>query len=235
MNKKIASILATGLLATGLGLVAQQSTAHASGYAWTKTKNYNNVPMHAKNTGTAYMWNWNHTKKIHNLKNYPNTTWYLSKSVKMVKGNKSGIYYQITSGNGKISGYVHRNYLVKSASKSELRSLILQVLNTTVPDNDLQKVADTAKNLHTSDSYYYFQDQLPEKEKKSFVLLTTNDAGKYDQALKNGTISIKEYVRKNIISGLASKGLTVSEVKNYRIGIEPSDVSAFILLLPPKQ
>ncbi|GAY74368.1 hypothetical protein [Lentilactobacillus kosonis] len=152
MNKRIASILATGLLATGLGLVAQQSTAHASGYAWAKTKNYNNVPMHAKTTGTAYMWNWNHTKKIHNLKNYPRTTWYLSKSVKMVKGRKAGIYYEITSGNGRVNGYIWRGYLTKGLN-TNIGSNNNKGGNSTNSNNNNQRSIPDL-NTYNSDAEY---------------------------------------------------------------------------------
>jgi len=167
MNKRIASILATGLLATGLGLVAQQSTAHASGYAWAKTKNYNNVPMHAKTTGTAYMWNWNHTKKIHNLKNYPRTTWYLSKSVKMVKGRKAGIYYEITSGNGKVSGFVHRNYLAKGTNNSNATN------NATASNSNNQSNISSIPDLNSYKSdteYLNFINNAPKQDVTKLII-----------------------------------------------------------------
>ncbi|MGF7437886.1 hypothetical protein [Lentilactobacillus senioris] len=113
MNKKAIGFIMTGLMAVGVGMAAQQPQAHAAGYKWVKTKNYKNIPWHNKSNKTAYMYNWNHTKKLHNLKNYPHTTWYVSKSIKMVKGNKSGVFYKVTSGNKKVSGYVYRGYLVK--------------------------------------------------------------------------------------------------------------------------
>lgn len=121
MNNK-QKLMTAAALATlvGGGLVASNQTqaqAKTRAYSWVKTKKYSNLPYHAKSTKTsAYMWNWNHTKKLHNLKNYPRTTWYLSESVKMVSGSKSGIYYQVTSGNKKTTGYVWRGYLTKGVN-----------------------------------------------------------------------------------------------------------------------
>ena len=107
-------ILATALMTTvGLvGTATQPATGHAA-YRWTKVKNYSgSLPYHQKKKGTtAYMWNAKHTKKLHNLKHYPKTTWYLSKSVKMTQGKKSSIYYRVTSGNKKVTGYVWHGYL----------------------------------------------------------------------------------------------------------------------------
>lgn len=102
-------------LGMGIGFISiNQPTAHAAYYYWTKTKNYATpVAYHQKNRGTtAYMWDAHHTKKLHNLKNYPRTTWYLSKSVKM----RGSIYYQVKSGNRKTTGYVWRGYLTKGVS-----------------------------------------------------------------------------------------------------------------------
>ncbi|AQW21770.1 hypothetical protein PL11_007515 [Lentilactobacillus curieae] len=181
MNKKFTSILITGLFAAGVGLAVQQPTAHAA-YKWTKTKNYNNVPLRAKTKGTAYMWNWNHTKKLHNLKNYPHTTWYLSKSVKMVKGHKSGIYYQVTSGNGKVSGFVHRNYLkistnntTKGSSNSENSGT---VGNSISAQNDLSSLP-ILTNYGSSNDYLHFV-QSASKQAVSRMILKALPNAKLD-------------------------------------------------------
>lgn len=95
-----------------VGLLTQLTTGQAA-YRWVKTKNYNGShAYHQKNKKTsAYMWNASRTKKLHNLKNYPKTTWYLNKSVKMSNGKKSAIYYKVTSSNKKVNGYVWRGFL----------------------------------------------------------------------------------------------------------------------------
>ncbi len=120
--KKVMTLMALATLGLTVGTATifsnqPQAQAKTKAYSWVKTKKYSNLPYHAKSTKTsAYMWNWNHTKKLHNLKNYPRTTWYLSESIKMVSGKSSGIYYQVKSGNKKTTGYVWRGYLTKGVN-----------------------------------------------------------------------------------------------------------------------
>lgn len=112
--KKLGIGIMAGLLVSSLGIMATTTTAQAAtGYKWVKTKKYNNVAWHAKTAKAGYMWNLKHTKKIHNIKNYPRTTWYLSESVKLQFGKKYGIYYLVKNNTGKVSGLVYRGYLTK--------------------------------------------------------------------------------------------------------------------------
>lgn len=100
----------------GTGLTIQTANASAA-YRTVKTKTYYGADYHAKSkTKSAYMWNSNHTKKLHNLKNYPKTTWYLQKSVKLTNGKSTGIYYYVQNQNRTVSGYVWRGYLTKGAN-----------------------------------------------------------------------------------------------------------------------
>lgn len=119
INKVIAVAL-TSLTVMGIGLVSHQGTASAAGYRTVKVKHYNSKPYYFKSNKNVYMWNANHTKKLHNLKNYPKTTWYVIKSVKLVKGHKSGIFYQVYNTNFKVMGYVWRNYLTKGINPKSI-------------------------------------------------------------------------------------------------------------------
>lgn len=112
--KKIVMAAATGLVLSGLGVAAVPATAHAA-TAWkvVKTKSYSDVAYYAKTTSNKWMWDLKHTKKIHNLKNYPRTTWYVYKRVKLQSGKKSGYYYQVINNTGKIKGLVYHGYLTK--------------------------------------------------------------------------------------------------------------------------
>ena len=56
------------------------------------------------------MWNWNHTKKLHNLRNYPRTTWYVQRSVKLRHNGRNSIYWQAQNASGRVTGYVWRQY-----------------------------------------------------------------------------------------------------------------------------
>ncbi|GAW99891.1 hypothetical protein [Secundilactobacillus mixtipabuli] len=113
MNKIVSALIA-GLVVGSLGEAVLPTTGQAA-TSWkvVKTKSYSDVAYHSKTTGNQYMWNSTHTKKIHNLKNYPRTTWYVYKEVKLQLGKKSGYYYQVTNNNGKIKGIIYHSYLTK--------------------------------------------------------------------------------------------------------------------------
>lgn len=112
--KKLVMTLTAGLVLGGIGEVTLP-TAGKAATAWkiVKTKNYSDVAYYSKTTSNKYMWNSTHTKKIHNLKHYPRTTWYVYKQVKLQQGKKTGYYYQVTNNNGKIKGLVYQSYLTK--------------------------------------------------------------------------------------------------------------------------
>ncbi|QHB53169.1 D-alanyl-D-alanine carboxypeptidase [Lentilactobacillus hilgardii] len=115
MKKK--SLLLTTLITTlGVGVISVDSAVltHASvRYYTVKTINRDNLPYHATTQRSAYVYNVSHTRKLHNLKNYPNTTWYVSKSLLMRSSytGRKAVYYYVTSGNGRVNGIVWRCYL----------------------------------------------------------------------------------------------------------------------------
>lgn len=121
--KKIKVLL--GLAVAIAGITAFSTTeAHASSYTITKTKTYTNrFIYHAKSTTkNAYIWNKTHTKKLHNLKNYPNTTWVGNYSVVMKHNGKSALYFNVaanTPNNKKnVTGYVWHSYLTKGYNRN---------------------------------------------------------------------------------------------------------------------
>lgn len=67
-----------------------------------------------KPSKNAYIWNNNHTKHLHNLKNYPHTTWFANKGIK--KGN--AIYYYIHNESNSAKGLVWSGYLSKYTYKT---------------------------------------------------------------------------------------------------------------------
>ena len=112
--KKSVTALVVGLVLGGLGVAAIPTTGEAA-TSWkvVKTKDYSDVPYYIKTTSNKYMWDLKHTKKTHNLKHYPRTTWYVDKRVKLQLGKKSGYYYQVANNNGKIKGLIYCSYLKK--------------------------------------------------------------------------------------------------------------------------
>jgi hypothetical protein len=114
--KKKSLLLTTLITTLGVGVISVGSAVltHASvRYYTVKTINRDNLPYHATIQRSAYVYNVSHTRKLHNLKNYPNTTWYVSKSLLMRSSytGKRAVYYCVTSGNGRASGIVWRGYL----------------------------------------------------------------------------------------------------------------------------
>lgn len=109
---------------TGLGAKTQAHAASIpSNYSFDGTKVTGPIPYYTKSaytksTSKAYIWNTKHTKRIHNLKNYPSTIWNVSKAtVKKVNG-KNEIYYQLSSAyNSKISGVAWSGYFAKNLLK----------------------------------------------------------------------------------------------------------------------
>lgn len=97
----------------GAGLTTQTANASAA-YRTIQTKTYYGNVYHAvSKTKSVYMWNSTHTKKLHNLKNYPKTTWYVQKSVKLTNGKTTAVYYYVQNHNKTVSGYVWHGYLTK--------------------------------------------------------------------------------------------------------------------------
>ncbi|WP_203640009.1 hypothetical protein [Levilactobacillus wangkuiensis] len=111
--------------AVGLG-IGQPATAHAKSWLSGTTTHQlltqpngdaNSPSLYATSVTTkkAYMWNLKHTKKIHNLNNYPKTSWYLVGTV--TKPGK-GVYYQVTTYDKKIKGLVWNKYLTAYSQKT---------------------------------------------------------------------------------------------------------------------
>ncbi|KRK46955.1 hypothetical protein FC96_GL000846 [Secundilactobacillus kimchicus JCM 15530] len=122
MKLKRLMALSLCLLVGGVATWDGGSSAQAASttWQWVKTKKYPDVAYHLKDaTKSATMWDLKHNKKIHNLKNYPKTTWYLSQSVKLQMGKKSGIYYLVKNNTNKVAGLVYRDYLKKGVNPDD--------------------------------------------------------------------------------------------------------------------
>lgn len=117
MNNGKIKILSIALLALGIGLGSQQLTS----YAWSSTNKYtwnsgkSDAAIYYTNTRkNAYIWNYRFNKKLHNLKNYQYTTWYVTRS--FVRKNR--VYYKIGNFGSKAKGYVWNGYLTPAVVKN---------------------------------------------------------------------------------------------------------------------
>lgn len=119
MKKRFFILAAT---CNALGILGAQSTAKpakaSASYYEVKSINRNKLPYHATSRRSAYIYNATHTQKLHNLRNYPRTTWYVSKSILMRSSytGKKGFYYYVTNGAGTVSGIVWRGYLTSGTN-----------------------------------------------------------------------------------------------------------------------
>lgn len=126
MKKSIITGVALGAFALSAGIgMSIATTASASSYTITKTKSYDTRSFyHAKNSkANVYLWNKTHTKKLHNLKNYPNTSWVVSSSVVMRHNGKNALYFSVTASSPNklyakpVTGYVWHSYLSKGYNR----------------------------------------------------------------------------------------------------------------------
>ncbi|GEO67431.1 hypothetical protein [Levilactobacillus spicheri] len=122
-HKYAAALMLLGAVA-GIGFTAGTTTASAktvksypwnygktSKYAWSAPKD-DAAPLYYTNTKkNGYIWNKSFTKKLHNIKNYQYTSWYVKKSFK----RNGKVYYKVTG--NKVSGYVWHGYVAPAISK----------------------------------------------------------------------------------------------------------------------
>lgn len=247
MKKALIAGLALASFVLYLGFTTQNVSA-STAYRTVTTKSYakSTPTYHAKNaTKSVYMWNSTLTKKLHNLKNYPRTTWYVKKSVKLTNGKKTGIFYYIQNKSNSVSGYVWRNYLIKGAYKSsatptraslseaEIVKQVMTVLPGTVYDASLQKIADS-NIAHDGDVYANMQEALPKNEQSNFAMLGFDyfDNATLLSELKAGKISYAAYSKQLLTENLTAqlkdkgqvfysliKGKTINDFSGWHIAV----------------
>ena len=122
MKSKIKlSMITLGLLIGFTGIwgnrtLASKMPSVPSNYLFDDKKSQTGSVMYApkSTTKSAYLWNYSHTRRLHNIKNYPNSNWYVHyASVKRYSG-KPNVYYRVSStNNSKIKGLVWSGYLYR--------------------------------------------------------------------------------------------------------------------------
>lgn len=121
--KKINILLGLAVAVTSI-TVFSDTTAHASNipsnYSFNAEKaGEGSVPYMVKSSvKSGYIWNYSHTKKIHNIKNYPNSNWYVNYASVKKYGKKSAVYYRISSNSGNAKGLIWSGYLTRLLAKA---------------------------------------------------------------------------------------------------------------------
>lgn len=256
MRKLLLSSLVIGAV-TG-GVVSLSSTrAHASTYKVSKISYMAPTAYYAKSSKSGFLWDKKHTKHQHNLKNYPKTTWYATGKYSMKSAKNSGIYLQVSNGNGKAKGYVWTGYLKKGINPANLqgtltdpygasmstynvdKSLNKQLIDLfpgTVPDKTLQLTANYIfMYLGRGDNYTsVIEDMVGIENQPSVMMVGSNVALE-----KSGNFIALE--KKELKKTLSTKGKRLTDFKGYRIGAyafpkhDKNYGKSLILLMPQNQ
>lgn len=111
-------MLATLAVSGGL-IFGHTNNAQAASYKTVSIKSVNKTAYHKKSTSGSFF-NISHTKVLHKLKNYPNTTFYVTKQATLQHGNTKAIYYYATNSKG-VGGWIWHSYLVKGKAPFNLK------------------------------------------------------------------------------------------------------------------
>lgn len=169
-NKRLLGLATTFAVFCLVG--THQLAAHAAGgYTILKTRYHSKTPYHVSTFRSVFMYNPTHTAKIHNLKNYPKTTWYVSKSllIHWRTTGKNYRYFYVTNGKGTISGLVWHGFLARGvnpnataansdtnsttnqqdATTNSLSQTLIGYFDGTVPNAQLQTIANKFQQYAT--------------------------------------------------------------------------------------
>ncbi|KRM44391.1 hypothetical protein [Lentilactobacillus parafarraginis] len=240
-----------------IGFIAQSYPSYAKeAYTPIKTKTYKNVPYHWNGQSShAYLWNANLTKRQHRLAHWPVTTWYVSKSLKMTNGHKTGIFYKATNSRKTMSGYIWKGYLTKGALTkgtypaglidSKLNQSLISLFPGTIPDKQLQQVAEyyihAVNTYEPGDTYYEYEGKIlgAEKQKKASGFSTYSAVpGAYNQ-LRQNKVSFLQFEKNWLQKYLKADHKTFSDFSGWSIGAYAFPKNSIfygiimIALLPP--
>ncbi len=127
MKKFNIVLISLGLLFGFAGISSQPNISAKASNAVTTTSPYSVTRFSSATKKVAYysdpkssgvMWNFDHTKILHNLKSYPNTTWFVKNSITLQKGSSKVVYYEVYNPSQSVDGFVWRGYLKKGLNPS---------------------------------------------------------------------------------------------------------------------
>ncbi|WP_125581072.1 D-alanyl-D-alanine carboxypeptidase [Levilactobacillus cerevisiae] len=255
MKKAIAWSLILGAAISGMAIAQRPQDAHASS-TLVKIVSLDSTAYYTKSKRSAYVWNKNHTRKMHNLKNYPKTTWYATGKYSMKSTTHRGVYLQISNGSGKAKGYVWSGYMKKGVNPAypqgtivgptgvamstynvdnKLNRQLLSLFPGSIPDKTLQKFANLGYIYHNiGDGFYNYGHLMIGDEIDSEVGLSSQTL------IADKGINFKTFEKIQIAKILEFRGKTFSDFKDYRIGAYafPAHSKYYgelsIIMLPPK-
>lgn len=116
---KLSTLAIMATVSLGLGVTTTQP-AHAATYRTVSSKSLTKTAYHKKSTKGA-IYNYGHSKKVANLKTYPNTTWYATKQETWKHSNSKGIYLKVSNKSGSVKGWIWHGYLKKGKAPFGLK------------------------------------------------------------------------------------------------------------------
>lgn len=139
--KKIA--LLVGLILASASCLFATTNAHAATrYTVTDQSNlWRPAYYHNRDTKSHYLWNQQHTRKLHNTKYFPHTTWVAQKTMLLTHGTHVARYYYVVSKNKRTAGWVWHGFLASGTYRYEKLTtdgLKLSTLLTSTDQNKLE-------------------------------------------------------------------------------------------------
>lgn len=113
MKNRILRLILFGAILGGV-LSIPSAVQAKKAYSWTIM----DAPLiyYTKPNARGYIWNYQHTKKLHNVKNYRYTTWSVTNAFTRKSKGKTSVYYKVYSANKRIKGLVWSGYLTKAVA-----------------------------------------------------------------------------------------------------------------------
>ena len=118
MKKTIIVFITSLAFALSFGLLSNSKPASAATYKITNIKYLSSTapdaqPYKNKTNQNVTMWNRDYTKKVHNLKTYYKTTWYVGMTATIKNGNKATTAWYIMNASNSVQGWVSPKALTK--------------------------------------------------------------------------------------------------------------------------
>ncbi|WP_367295418.1 hypothetical protein [Levilactobacillus yonginensis] len=183
----IIAVLSGGVIGLSSLTSAQASTYSAKRSRSVKVVWRKSMKRHAFHGTTGYLYSQHLGDRYQALKTFPHTTWYTTKHEKLLvkQTHKTRIYYQVTSANGKHTGWVSRRYLkqgpVKRTKPARSQANAKQSFNAATVNQDFitqLNRARTAKGLSALQANQLIQTQVSNVR----VTQITTNFSHYDRA-----------------------------------------------------
>ncbi|MBT9672257.1 hypothetical protein GPK34_09450 [Secundilactobacillus kimchicus] len=215
MKKSHLFILIAVTLGIGLASFASFSTTASAAYKTVKSKTYSPAkPYHQAVIGGS-------------------TTWYVTKSVKMVHGKSSTIFWRVRNQQNTVTGYVARGYFTKGINpnsvatgndhwQSEISPMsqkVLDLFTGTIKDPTLQAMANYYANYAYNYAVPGYSRMMRAKYGSAFNIVrfkTVPRPGGDLSGFRAGKVNLQNYINDSLI--VDGAGYDTTDFKGQKIG-----------------